>query len=431
MKKNSKARGWIQNNGFVKILSIILAIISWFSVVLSHTSIISKDIREVPVTMQQQESSLAQLGLNVIEMETTEVTARINGDRIAVGQLEPEQLTATLQLTGIQPAQGTYTFDVVPAQTTTNSLGLIRGDYEIVSYTPSTIKVKLDRIENKTFPVDVDVLGEIDVEEGYIREQETLTPQSVSISGPEVELEKIDRVAIQIEGDHHLNENYVEELPVIVLDAEGKEIDLEAHHLTLDNEVVQIVISVLKEKEIPLTIDFINKPRNFPYEELPYSMSNYEISVAGPTELTNKYQEILLGFVDISQINLENSTFTFDVKLPQGFINQQNIQTVTVTFPSAQWEEKVYNISEVKLLNQPRDLQIELVTKEIYNVRVVGDPAILETLTSEDLVAELDLAEKKDLSLGQYQLPVKISAPTKGLVWATGEYNVVVQVSRE
>ena len=44
-----------------------------------------------------------------------------------------------------------------------------------------------------------------------------------------------------------------------------------------------------------------------------------------------------------------------------------------------------------------------------------------------DLVAEIDLSDR-DVVPGPFSLPVKISAPGKGLVWATGDYTAVVTI---
>jgi hypothetical protein len=45
-----------------------------------------------------------------------------------------------------------------------------------------------------------------------------------------------------------------------------------------------------------------------------------------------------------------------------------------------------------------------------------GERDTLEGMTADDVVAQVDLSEK-ELTPGQYKYPVKISVPTKGLVW--------------
>ena len=428
MKKTK--RSWIESDLFLKIISVIIAIVTWFAVVVADSSSVQSNIKDVPLNLKLQETALAQLGLNIIEIENTTVTAKVSGDYATIWKLNPDELTATVQLSSNYTEPGEYELKVVPAAT--SGVGVTDRPYEIIGYSPETVKVKLDKVESRSFKVEAIVTGQSEVPSGYIREDgETIIPAAVLISGPVAELDKIDKCVIEIELNQTLDKTFVaSDIPVKLLDREGNEIDLKEHHLTIDNSSVQMVINVLKEKELPLSIEFLNTPRNFPIDNLDHRMSNYEITVAGPVDATEKYKELLLGFVDLSDISIQNNVFNFDLDLPDGFTNLNNIRTVTVTFDNTNWTEETFNLSNIRVLNPPTGYDIQLVTDQIYNVTMVGNSNIIKELTTDDIVVELDLAGKKELSTGQYETPVKISAPTKGLVWASGEYNVVIHVSK-
>jgi len=169
-------------------------------------------------------------------------------------------------------------------------------------------------------------------------------------------------------------------------------------------------------------------PERFPINDLQYTMSNYEVLVAGPVDTIMRYQELPLGFIDLRTVTPDNHVFTFDVEMPPAFINMDNIFTVTVNFPMNGMEEASFTVAEVELLNVPSRYEVTLLTSSIPNVRMVGEQDTIEQMIADDIVAWVDLAERA-LTPGQYRMPVRISAPGRGIVWAAGEYSVVVQVS--
>ena len=43
-------------------------------------------------------------------------------------------------------------------------------------------------------------------------------------------------------------------------------------------------------------------------------------------------------------------------------------------------------------------------------------------------VATIDLSESSSIASGQIELPVKITIPNKGLVWASGNYRAIISI---
>jgi hypothetical protein len=76
----------------------------------------------------------------------------------------------------------------------------------------------------------------------------------------------------------------------------------------------------------------------------------------------------------------------------------------------------------------PFNYNVEVLAQSLPSVQFIGRPETLESLTAENIIAEVDLSERDVLS-GSYVCPVKISVPGRGLVWAVGNHTVTVQVS--
>lgn len=59
-------------------------------------------------------------------------------------------------------------------------------------------------------------------------------------------------------------------------------------------------------------------------------------------------------------------------------------------------------------------------------VYVLGKKSNINSIAAGDFVVKVDLSDMKARP-GKYEVPVSIYAPTKGFVWAVGEYTVTVE----
>ena len=161
-----------------------------------------------------------------------------------------------------------------------------------------------------------------------------------------------------------------------------------------------------------------------------FHISNEQIEVAGPAEAIDRYKEIPLGQVDLRTLDI-GMTESFAVELPTGFVNTQNIQSVLVQLNSEGMVSKNFNVSTILVNNVPLNYQATATTQEIPNVKVVGPQSIVENLVAGDIVATVDLEESSSIASGQIELPVKISIPKKGLVWASGSYKAIISIAEQ
>ena len=143
----------------------------------------------------------------------------------------------------------------------------------------------------------------------------------------------------------------------------------------------------------------------------------------------DKFSEIILGYIDFKTLDLE-SGYTFDVELPEKFINVAHTETVTVTFDWTEMVAKEFTVTNLSLQNVPIGYDAKLLTDRITKVKIIGPADVLETLTSDDLVAQIDLS-KRSVETGQFKTALSIFAPLKDLVWVVGDYTAVVVISEK
>lgn len=86
---------------------------------------------------------------------------------------------------------------------------------------------------------------------------------------------------------------------------------------------------------------------------------------------------------------MPGSAYTFDITLPNGFLNIKNINTSTCTFDLQGYEALKLNVTNIVPINVPANFNVDIQTS-VLNVTVIGPAEQLAELTGEDVVAELD-----------------------------------------
>ncbi|MDL2233902.1 hypothetical protein LJC63_10060 [Ruminococcaceae bacterium OttesenSCG-928-L11] len=421
--KGKPNSNWIDNNKVVMVLSVCVAFLVWIVVALVVDTQTREPFHNVPVDISVQTDEFDALGLNPIDVSVDKVKAVVEGDRVAVKGLKPSDLAATVQISADVSEPAYYTLKLVPINT------FDRTTITNITYEPAEVTVRLDRLSTHTFDIEA-VKNGISYAPGYRgSDSESITPSQVRIRGPQAELDKISRVAITVEIEEALSKNLVKDLPVQVLDAAGDEIDLEARHLSIDYTEARFVKETLQLSGLEMRVEFTNIPRNFPIENLQYTLSTDLLEVAAPIDLVEKVKELVVGYIDVRTISRDNYQFTFPIEVPSGFQNTEKVDSVSVRFNRVPWEEANFTVSGIDLQNIPAGYDIQLVGSDTMEVRMVGEKSIISELTADDIILYVDFSEREIVE-GQSLVPVRVAAPTKGLVWAAGtDYNVVIETT--
>ena len=408
-----------QNNTFFKVISVVIACIIWIVVAMNMKTDIPREIKEVPVTMDNQTSFITRMGLTIIGDESLFVDVTIEGQRLVVGSIKPEDIAVSVDLGSVNGA-GNFSLPLVAENVSGK-------DFAISSISPSTVNLKFDRMVTKKFNVDVKMEGLVVPEEGYLMEEAVVSPTQVSVTGPDTDIAKIAKCVVSVDHEGSLTKTTAFTSDIVLLDKDGNKI--ETSGLTMDVKQAEVTVPILKTVDLPVKVEFLNAPTNLDLEELEYAVSNETVTVAGPVDEIDKYSEIILGYIDFKALDLE-SNFTFDVELPENFINVAHTETVTVTFDWTDMVAKEFTVTNLSLVNVPSDYDARLLTDRVTKVKIIGPAQVLETMTADDLVGQIDLS-KRSVETGQFKTAVTISAPSKNLVWAVGDDTAVVVISEK
>ncbi|MDR2909652.1 MAG: hypothetical protein LBU86_07200 [Oscillospiraceae bacterium] len=427
MKKAPSLSHLFASNRFVLFFSLFCAIISWIVVAMTSKDIIPQTILNVPVNPGLQAEALADVGLTIVPAEETFVTVNIEGQRTIVGDVTAGDFNITARVSGITEPN-TYPLTLV-------NEGQLEG-FEITSIEPATIQVRLDQIESREFEVETAFEGVAVPPNHYMDTTPSLRQSIISVTGPQSELEKIDRVRAVVELDEDsLTSTYTANVPVTLLDAAGNEIDPADSSLSLNYENIDVTIYVYRYKTVPFRIDYTNRPDSFPLDELlgfavvsPRTVRISGSVVSGQSNLIDSISEIPLGSISLRELTPEHNTFAFSVAMPSDRIkNDDNVRSVSVVFETDYWATKTFNVTDIQTTNQPPGFEVTLLTPSV-SVTFVGPEDLIAQMTVEDIVAEVRLSDE-ELEPGQYPFPVRLSAPSAGCVWAAGPepYTVIIQ----
>ncbi|MCI8622206.1 MAG: hypothetical protein HFG26_00920 [Provencibacterium sp.] len=401
---------------FLKLISLAVAFFVWVVVATAVDPSFRRDISGVPIDINLQSNTLSRLGMSVISLDPQTVRVRVNGTRYVVGELSPEDIRIEPDLSAVNTA-GTQT---LPLRWVDES----GGEYTVELMTPQSASVRIDRMDQKTLDITANVTG-VSLSEGYIKEDEIVTPERVTLTGPIGDLNKVHHAMVNIDMNKSMTATESVTGEIVLVDVNGNVV--ESGHIHKDYDAAEVTVSVLKVKEVPLSIEFINRPYGFPMNELNYTLDCSAINIAGPQTLVDSYDGILLGYVDFKRLDIGTKE-VFDVQLPSGFDNIDNIQSVSVSFDMEGYVSQEFNLDTINIVNPPANYDVTIPGSQQMRVRMVGPAETLESMTPEDIIAEVDLSEREAVT-GQTKWPVKIYAPRKGAVWAVGDYVTTVSIA--
>lgn len=396
--------------------SIIAAIICWAIVVFTISPEMTSTIREVPVNLSSSNSMLSSLGLDIITDEEYKVNVTVEGPRGVVGTLDSRSVIVTPVFSSVTEA-GTYELKLIA--TKSNSMD----NYTVSSITPASITVKIDKADSKKFTVGTEIIG-LSVGEGFMTGNVSVSPAEITIVGPEQEMANINRVVAAYDVGGTLDKSVTVECPIIIYDNNGNELPLDS--FKLDNDKVTLTVPVYKQGMLNLDIEFTNVPAGFDTSTIKYVMSASKLQVAASESVIDNLKTKIIGYVDLSSFKV-GETYTFEINLPTGYLNLDNIETVSVTFPREDLASKKINITDIRLQNAPENCNVKILTQRISDVTVIGPAADVESLLSGSVIAIVDMSQA-NVESGTSSVPVIFHVTSNDTTWVIGDYTVMIEV---
>lgn len=397
------------------ILSVVIAFFVWMAAMLAAPEI-TKHIKDVPISVDIPTSAM----LEVIEGEDTKVSLILDGKQFEIGNYGPKDVRVVADASNITEP-GTYEVPLKVQDNGTRS-------YSVTSISPSSVTLTFEARATKLLHIQTDITG-LTTPKNYIAPENeiTLDPTTVEISGAESLISRVERAVIEVDFSREVTTTQRQNSKITYYDAGGNKLETEGlSYFHQDVSNVSVTIPVKRVATLPLTVSFLNVPENFPLEDLKYTLSVSSLTVAAEDSVLRNHSSLVLGYIDFKQMNLlTGSQMDFTVQLPEGFTDMDDTEIVTVSFAADDLASANFSLKNFQLVNVPDGITAT-VDETSLRVYVLGKKSIINSIAAGDFVVKVDLSDMKARP-GKYDVPVSIYAPTKGFVWAVGEYTVTVE----
>lgn len=170
--------GWISNNASLKVVSLVLAVFTWFFV--QRITSDSRTINDVPLEVK------AKSGLTVLQTSASTVNVTVRGTREDVRQVSALDLSAVVDLTG-DDHRGPVTVHLSPSSVRASRR------VRVIEIVPSEVTVNVDEMIVRDLPVQPQFGGELPPN---LSVERVLTqPETVKVKGPKTLLGGMSSIA--------------------------------------------------------------------------------------------------------------------------------------------------------------------------------------------------------------------------------------------
>ncbi len=420
-KTNKKGQGttkWFATRQGTALISIIIAVLIWFTVV----TVIepgSTTTFHVPVDFSFNEAAYTSQGLSIVETPTRTVEVTVQGDGSVLAGMTESDILVYPEYTMVSGA-GTYNLRIIVRNAGTKYFEIVEDDIGYVELT-------FDKFIQRDFNISVNVMG-VQTADGYYMDVPSVSPQTVTLHGPEKTITPITNVIANVTLDEERQESAIVTASLSYLDEAGTVLDKTG--ITASVDQVEVTVPIYRIKELPLTVEFSGVPTGFDPTVLSATLSNKTIRVAGPSTQLDEMQSISAGVIDLSKFDLSQQEIPLDIVLPENIKNVDNLQKVTVTFDGTQdFITQEFTVTEVQAINVPENIEVSFPTAQINNVTLVGDATELEELTETSVVGVVDFSPTNlAVTSGQQNLSVQIRVLSGDTVFATGSYTIICDI---
>ena len=396
------------------LLSVLLATLFWMYVRSVQDPSYSTTYHNIPLEVVGL-NVLQNQGLTVSEVSHETVSVSIRAPLSVINSLSRDSIRAELDVSKCGK-EGQY--DLTFKTELPNNINLDGAVIE--SQTPDTVTVTVAKMNSKSF--DVQLLFRGSVAEGYQSGTESINPETVTVTGPADQVSQVASVAAVLEAQD-LSERFSDSLPLVLLDAEGNE--LEDLEVELSVDTVYVTLPIVVVKEVPLSVVFLPgggaNEQNISYEIYPET-----ITVAGAEEDLASLNEICLKTIDLSTV-IGTSTFSRPIELDASLENVTGITEATVTVTVEGLATRTIEVDNIQVINEPSEYHVSIITLA-QEVTIRGDQEVLDTIEKSQLKIVADLSNISAVGIHTVQAKVYLNA--NNLVGVIGDYSIVVNITQ-
>lgn len=423
-KKNLSFTTLFNDKRFMLIISFVISFVLWMWVAIEKSPETQRVITGVPVQINLENSVPEQLGLNVFGNSEFTIDVTVKGKKYVTSSLTADDIEAIAN-TNYVDSSGVKTLQLKVAQKENDS------DYVISSYSTNYIEVYFDTYKEVELPIEGKIetsLASI-VPEGCIVGDTVLSKNTVLISGPATEVNKIVSINAIISVDKVLDKTTTFDPVFKIVTNDGSVLE----YVKMDTEEndITVTVPVLKEVVLPAVVNFRNAPAYFINNPLKYTVYPSKVKVAVPVDMIDTVTEFVVSTIDFADISGSINTFNFDInQINSTFkITDVNVTKFTVKIDASQMVSRTMSIplTNFGVTHTRDDYNVTINQDKDIVIKLLGLESDINNITAEDIKIDIDTTEL-ELSESVTALPGYVRIMGDYPCWAVGKYDVKVKV---
>lgn len=237
----------LKNNIGLKVLAVVFACFLWWMVVNVDDPIDTKKYSVNVSVLNPEVITNAGKSYQILD-NTQKVSVTVKARRKVLSEITTRDIVATADFREMQDMS-------VPIRIQIQGF---EGEYEEANAYPRNIRVKVENIQKKTFPITIVAVGT--PREGYVVGSMEVSPQTVDISGPETLIKKINKVVAQVDVSELKDKekrtiDAEVQTQLLYYDASDTLIDKDLLTSNCDKNGVFVTVDIWKTKSLELRFD--------------------------------------------------------------------------------------------------------------------------------------------------------------------------------
>ncbi len=416
--KSFSFKSLLYNKRYTIPLSVFLSFVLWITITVNQKQTMNRSFSDMTVTVNMENTFAAENQMSIVsDISSQRFTVFVMGGKSVVSSLSAKDINLYASAAEVD-SPGEYDIEVSATKNSGNA------DYNILSITPKTVKVKFDYIETRQFPIEALAEGAV-AAEGLIAEAATVSgieSNSVSITGPRAVINSINTVKAVASVNKTLSQSETFDASLVLYNQKGKIIKADTLQYSVDK--VKITVPVSKRKTVPVNVDFSNTPKGFDKSSIKSTVDHNEVTIIGTPDTVDKIEAITLSPIDISTLTLKSQKFDVTAILPEGIRLMDAIESFKVEVDLSNYIEDTITVSKIKFSGLTGGLKTDK-TETIRNVKICGPASVINKLKASKAYADASLTDKK---AGEHIVVANISFEGYTQVWAQGTYETTVTI---
>lgn len=405
------------SRAFWMVISLLASLAIWIYMTSQKTDVIKLSFRGVNVELVGEETLRSGKSMVITDLDNASVSVDLTGPRRIIAALEPEDITACVDVSKLSRAAYTTQQYYLSFPD-----GVDTSDITVSRKVPDTISFIVSPLSTKTVQVRGSFNGSL--AEGFTAEAPIFDPATITVSGPDAYLKNVSYAWVSFTKEN-VESTFEAETGFTLMDEQGEACPMSG--LSCSTDVITAVLPLLQVKEVPLSVELIESS-GATTANTKVKIEPESVKLAGDSAVLAGMNKIVLDTVNLSEFASTYSE-SYTIPIPNEVKNLTGSQEANVNIEVIGLDTQKFTVRNISLKGLTDGFEAEIITEAI-EVTIRGTEEQLAELKAENIRAVADLTDYVE-STGNYSPTVKIAVDGFTDVGAVGgPYTISVNIKK-